>query len=265
MKTAVIVIIFVFILIIAGGIGLYFYFEIPAQNTEALFNTVNLRAFDSETGDQIRVDYLITITPAHTPYIRGTTLSENYVQEKLPLNNSFSVFTVNREGQEYYTSFEEFSNPNPIIINANSTKDFRIDFEMFEGGDLIVESLSEWPNNNPYALKLTSKGKIKNLGFCVRWSTHLLGVYNDDYVSEPMPTRLENLYDRCWNMNTDLKEGEEIILNLRFSKFGEIDESDYIKLVFLDGDISQSNPLTVLREDLNGNDLGIEDIVYVIE
>jgi hypothetical protein len=268
MSKAVLIIVFVFVLLIAGGVFLYFYIEKPAQDELPILNQVSIMAVDKATGKPIKTNFVVTLTDANTFYKQGITDKNGYVAEKVPYNNTFRVFNVNQEGQYYYTNYKEFINPNIYSYPINNTGDyFRVDFELINGGTLNVEHINNWPEDKPQVLRLSSVGTVKHLGFCVRWSTHIIGVYSDEFVEEPVPVMYQTgdkVFDRCWDMERDIVDGEEILVRLRYSKFGDIDTSDYIKIMFMDGDISYSAPLIVQRENLNHEDVGIPNVEYLI-
>lgn len=269
MSKAIFIIVFVFLLLIAGGVFLYFYWEKPAQDALPILNQVSILAKDAASGKIVKTDYVVTLTDANTFYKRGTTDKNGYVAERVPYNNTFRVFNVNQEGQHYYTDYKEYVNPNQYayIMNNETADFFRADFELINGGTLSVEHLNEWPEGQPQVLRLSSVGTVKHLGFCVRWSTHILGVYSDEFTEEPVPEMYKTgttVFDRCWNMERDILDDEEILVRLRYTKFGDIDAGDYIKVMFLDGDISYTDPYTIRRETENHEDLGIPNVEYII-
>lgn len=252
----------VLLLLVVGAIFLYFYFERPAETEVPPMHNINIRIFDEQTNKQIKTDFVVTTTDMNILYKQGTTTTTGFVKIEVPVNITFRVFNVNEVNQRYYTSF---------VVNEEKNgvpSDYRIDLPVTNGGNLTIVPLSIFPDDNPFILRLTSKGTVKNLGFCARWSDNIIGVYADKYVSEVLPYRYKSgltVYDRCWNVGKDLKEGEEIIVKLRWNKFGEVDSGDYIRLVFMDGDIRYSEPTLIFREDVNHNDTGIPDVVYVIK
>lgn len=260
MKGAKIIVLVVCLVFLLGAVLLYFFYEKPVKEQPIEYNTLNIRTYDEETGDQLAMNYIISIIPINNLYKQGLTTNTGFIKEQIPVNNSFRVLAVPLINQSYYTNFVEYDDTDmkPSI--------YRIEIPVRKAGTLAISSNSTFPSNNPYFINVTSNGIVENVGICFRWTRNMISVKINGEV-EDKPKRLENKVDKCYNLETTLNNSF-IEIPISFVKFGSLASDDKIIVYILDGEVRYQNPYKILREELDDEtyiDIGSHDIIYEIK
>jgi len=253
MNKLIIGLVFVFILLISSAIFLYIVYEKPNQdliNSPATTN-ITLIFIDEK---QIATGYIISLDNSPYVYDSGITTENDYLYLTIPLNHSFSVFNNNTLNQRYYTEIRDF-NTNLLNIINNEVK-------LVPYGNLSIVSNSKISELNGVILNISSIGEVRCLKACVRGSTNIVSI-KGNYDKINIPKRLINKVDNCYDLKETINNNYTI-LNLTYSKFGELRDDDFIKIYIIDGDY-RFNDRSCNFEDLQGRDIGIDDFMYEVK
>ncbi len=261
MNKGIIVVAIMFVMIIAVAIGVYFFYEKPIQDKPVELHDVNIRFYlESDINKQVETGYIISLIPLNNIYKEGKSLEMDWIREGTPLNNSFRVFNKNLPGQNYYTHYKEEKDFDGI------KKSYRVEISLAEAGTLNIKTNDDFPVDNPINLIVESSGEVDNLGFCIRWSDNIISVRAKDTTLSEMsaPQRLTGFVDRCYDLKKSLIN-DSMIVALDYKKFGDIGPNDFIRVIAIDGDIRFNDPTKAVREEIDGTDVGIEDVVFIIK
>jgi len=219
MSKAATISIIIFILIVGGIFGyIYYKYERNVPDGE---DYVDLSIFaieketisilEKETISRIETGYVIKVQNLN--YSDKKTSSTGAVFDRVPINSSISIFNYNLENQTYYTDFVNF------ITSENKT--YRVNLELIKVGELNVSYVADDEKINVTVL---SSGEFRKMYFCFDYSLHIL------YVNVENKTKKEK---NCYYGN-DLKDGEEMLIQLKYSTFGTVSEEDFININFFD-------------------------------
>lgn len=248
---------FIFILFCGIILTLYFFYEKPAQTEIKIeYKNISLKMLDGN--NQVSTSFVILLDSSTIPYKFGNTTSQDYLLVKIPKNRTFSLFNINLDNQSYYTNeYKNFDLINDVI---------RIDFKLIKIGDLNVSSQGILGINNIINLKLESNGTINFINVCFRWSAKIIDAQIFGYEETLEPKRLKNKVDKCFITHQSLNKNS-MILPITYTKFGNLNEYDFIEVYIIDGDLSyntrNSNDNYII-EDSNGKDVGMLDFYYRI-
>lgn len=251
MNKFIIIVSFVFILLIIVGVIVYFFYEKPRIDkieSEQLKNLV-LQFYDN--GTQIRTGYIITLDNSNYVYLEENSTDVNYIINNIPANRSFSIFNKNIENQRYYTSYEDF----------NIYSSFNKKFNVYKIGDVNITITQKLRESDVIKVQITELGIVKCPKICVRGSTHIVSIKTNLPLAEA-PLRLQDKVDKCFSLGEVLNKTD---VYLSYSKFGNLLDSDSIKLYFIDGDITYYSYKECIDEGINGEDLGLDDKLYEIK
>ena len=176
-------------------------------------------------------------------YKEGKTLEGGYILEKVPLNSTYKIMSMNLENQSYYQISK--------IIIVNELKPYRATLDIVEPGKIEVSHILE-KTNNRVLVEISSNGVYSNICYCIDWSAGFLYVknYNHTLMNLSIPT-----YVKCYNTNKNLNN-DYIIIILKYKEWKNLGENDSIRLFVFDS-----------KED-NGiifKDFGGKDVEYIIE
>lgn len=236
----------IFLILLVGGVLIYFYYfyEKPAQKeAEKSYANLNIQAFNF--GHNIESGYRIYID--NNLYKEGKTLVGGAILEKVPINSSLKLFSYNLDSEKFYTYYIK------EIYTVPDT-DYRADMKLISIGKLNVSYDSHLNGAENINLTLRSKGYVKNLMSCVHWSFNILNA-DLDYPEIDIPSNYNN-YDKCYNLNITLDNEVERI-KLHYSPYTNLDNDDYINIIFIDRDVRYEGELS----EINDKDIGMSDVL----
>ncbi len=254
------------ILGMAGGGAYAVYFFVyknqPSPEPEEIIShNLFLRITDKVTNDQIITGFLIYFPDANEVFMEDRTLKEGRLKVAIPANTSFYLLNKNLDNQEYYTAL--WRNEKQVLSEDQSAS-----LKLELPGKISISHVGEFGEDPNLTLSLLREGTIKNVKTCVRWTSRVVAVHLPDLNLTDVPTRLYNKVDRCYE-STEISQNSSspTLLNISYESFGNLRETDFIKLYFIDQDVrywslTQENPL--ISEDQEGEDIGKRDIIYLI-
>ena len=247
----------VFIILIALGVYTYFKFEKPAQKDVVEYADLNIYAMDKNDSTQQNIVTNFNLYADGTLYKNGSTVLGGGTLVRVPINKSVILINKNTENQHYYAN----------LINLYTDKlksPYRLIFQLVNSGDItITQNGTLDRNQGPLSVTLTSIGYVNKLDFCIDWGTHIIKVSTNSTFQEiDKPQRLEKYY-RCYSSGVNL-DNSNITIPLNYMTFGDLNDNDYIKLVFLDEDYVQEKN-NYSPEGANGEDIAKKDVEYEIK
>lgn len=250
-----IIAIFIIVLILGAFGAAYWFFG--KEDAEKVLNTksyYNISLNFVNDNKQIVTDYSVLIN--NLEYLNGTSTLNDFVRLNIPSNGTISITNINKDNQKYFRKNEL------LFVNDSGVKRLSIDLD--EVGELQVSRNKNLIENN-ISLILQSKGIIKNLIICERWSSNIIkaSIYNDDNLlnSIDTPLRYVNKVDRCFSSNIILYNNATT-LELDYKRFGELTTEDEIKLFFIIGDYDIKGNVVY---EINNTHPIIPDIEYTIK
>lgn len=251
MNKAVVFISLLFIILVIGGIVVYFIYEKPFEENVYSLETKNFTIKFIDNDKQIATNYIITLDNANIIYKKGVSLESGLIYEKLPINHTFYIFNENIADQNYYSSYKyvnDFSND--IIYN-----------EIELTAPLNI-TLNYTGNLNSKVSIFTNVSFAKCSALCVRGSQHIV-LIKLNLTEITIPLRLKDKVDKCYRLG-DLQNNYSIF-DVDYKTFGEILESDYIRVLFLDGDMPYYSKDSCIYEDKHNNDINAKDVILEIK
>lgn len=229
----IIAVIVIFLIIVA-----YFFIEKPIQSeSEIQYSNLNLKVLNH--GNQVAEQYYIS--SFSNLISNGSTLSKDYLQAKVLINNSYTVFIDGKDIYSNYTTFFLESWNKELIMNVDKI-------------NKINMKLSGEMGANNLILNLTSDSSIKNRLLCFRWGSSIISVSINNFTRTDVPERLK--IDKCYDINID-KTSLEIPIN--YIDYVGTDKFIRFYLVFYDYDYK----LNKIYED-GGKYYKIDDIMIEV-
>lgn len=259
-------VVFILFLLLGGTIAaLYIFYEKPKEEKEPEYYNVSIRTYEDISGKQVASGYAIVLDESTALYKNGTSREQGYVLEKVPKNHTFQIFNYNVGNQSYYTLRGRF-------YDYSGTKDeFRVDFPLTKQGNLTISHDGEFGTDSELHVTIDADGEFRYPSVCLQWSARVVSVTIPSYQeTNKIPKRLQGKVVKCYEITQTIKD-DHIIFPIRYSKFGNLDDADFIKIYILDGDIRyySINPLdgykSYIIEDEQGNDVGEPDIEYIVK
>lgn len=259
MAKGIIFLIFVVVALIGIFAFVYFFYEKPVQESaKVTYYNITIRTFDRETGKQTSTGVLITLDGSESLFYNGSTSNIGYLFVQIPKNRTFTVFNYNIGSQKNYIDY---------FYNPDLNKDIlSVDLVTTNISEIKVSHYRTLGKDNPVYLQVISNGTVRNVDVCFSWSPKIIKVFTDG-AEITIPKRLEKKVNVCYYTKQSVDKNF-IVVPIRYQKFGEIDDSQYINVYVLDGDVlwNDRNSLDGLSyEDKQGNDIGGRDIFYVIK
>lgn len=254
-----------FLFIGAAVVAIYFLYEKPVQEKEPEYYNVSIRTYEDTTGRQVASGYVIVLDDSSILYANGTTLNQGYVLAKVPKNHTFVVFNSNIANQSYYT-LRGFYGSSMLPVDS-----FRVDFPLTSQGTVAISHDGILGIDSVIHVTLDVTGEFRYPSICLQWSSKIISVTipdKDEMLT--LPKRLEGKVVKCYSLKSTLKD-DHVIIPIQYIKYGTLDESDFIQIYVLDGDIRyySINPLdgykSYILEDTQGNDVGQKDYLYVVK
>jgi len=230
------------ILLSFGALVFLAWWNIDNKNTDIEDYKVDLAIFSQdEESNYISTGY--AVLSGSTEIKNGTTAAGGAILEKLSMNNTYTIFNYNLEGQNYYTD--------EVEIKTSENKTYRVPLELREAGDLTIMHDGETYDNN-VVLTINANGLFKNAHVCFRWSSYIISVKPPEEYE-----RVENNngYSKCYFTNTTLKD-EKLVIPLEIVRFGDLLKNDEITVFVYDADY--------LKGEYIHNNVGSEDYEYKI-
>lgn len=227
MKGAIIFVFVIFIILIGIVVVIYYTYEKEVQEIQIEYADVNIIAFEKDSLINIPTNYIIALGNINNIYKNGTTLNKGYILEKVPVNNTVFIYNKNTDTQVYYTDMKSFS--------SYDIKLYRATLVLEKSSNLTFKQLGAFGVDKDIKLNISSSGTYKNPKLCVKWSLHIITLRLDDVLPIIKPEDRKDM-DKCYKFNKDVYKNESFLLNINYKYFGEITPSDYIRLVFFDGD-----------------------------
>lgn len=219
----IILFLFIIFVIISGTLLiLYFYFEMPKQET-IKNNIVDLSIFAQENDNNIETGYVIY--KDDMIYSEGKTLTDGAIYDSIYINSTIEICNKNLNNQSYYSQCKKLNlygsklEPQRIILNLYKRKDLTINHE-----------------KDVYLLKLILFSEYqKNLYLCFKYSSHILNANLEGYpvINLNKINSSYLYYDKCHDLNTDIIN-ETKIFNINYKIWENIDTSDYIDVLIID-------------------------------
>ncbi len=210
-KTIVIIII---IFLLLGGAGIYLYFKYE-RNIEVIdLVDLSIFAIEEDTGLMNKTSYIVRVD--NFLYGEGNTSKDGAVLHKVPFNKSINVINRNIDNQSYYIDTK--------IFTTAANKTYRVILDLVTFGGININQEGMFGENKPIVLTINSTRNIKNMYFCVDYSTHIIFVEVQNFTRKR---------ERCYIMN-DLEADVNLNITMKYTYFGQIDESDYLKIDFFD-------------------------------
>jgi len=218
-----IIFLFIFILLVVGGVITYFLFEKPVkEGVNIVYGNVSVYAIDQETNQKGITGYIIK--KGNNTYKNGITDNMGAVLEKLPFNQSITIFNNNTKEQEYYQDIHEF------YLNESYK---RVELKLRKPGEVIFNKI-----NNTF-LNIKSKGFVDKVKICFRYSGNII------YVKTNF-TQIERIkdFDKCYDSGVTLNGTNSFNFPIDYKNFGN--EEDYRILI----NVIDSNNNNYLYEEL---------------
>lgn len=258
------VMIFVVIIILILGVGGFFVYKNYIENLDKMSDArrVQIAMLDEESGIFVETNYTIYFPDTAIVHEEGQTSKVGYVlnSNPIPPNQTFEVYNVNHEGQNYYTQVDLSG---VIELNRNITTKF----VLFNPGSLNVSQDGELGSENPLDLFITNDGDFRLAAICLRWDIGIIIDNINELERISPPERLKNKVDKCWKIEKEfLKEKrnhQNLTISIPYSilSSSELIDDLTIKTYLLDYDIWHGN---VNITEKNGSDVGAEDVEYII-
>jgi hypothetical protein len=214
-------IIFLFIiaiLLIGGFVFMYYFYESPLQEEEAMTVKINLYTIDGDSHERISANYQI-YNNGNLQEIGKT--NKNAAIEKTFLVNDTLKIQTNASG--YYTG--------EVILNRLNISNSRVEISMKKRGNVVVGVTGEI--GEELKMYLTEQGDFQNPTICFKWSTHLIYVKP---IGNYTQVDKFDTYDKCFKFDNGIQF--ETVLD--YKTFGTVDYNDNIMIYLLDFDeISQ--------------------------
>lgn len=213
MKKPTIIILLIFVVLVVAGVFLYYYYEKPVADNTISYSNVSVFAKNKD-GRNIKTDFVVFLNGAF--YKQGTTSSKGAVLVKIPINSSIEIYNNNTKEQNFYIDKQN------IFLNE-STK--RINLLAIIPGELEFVNCTEKEAN------VVSKGFIKELKFCLKYSGQIVYVRSNS-TEIPKLQGFDN-YDKCYDLGLSLEDGQSLQIPLDYKLFGESSQNS-IKISFID-------------------------------
>lgn len=243
----------IIIIVIAGTlIALYFLYEKPKQqdvNVEQV--KLNIYTFDKYNQTQLSTNFLVLQNG--NIFYNGSTVEGGGLLLNVSINNSYTIKTFNKEGQNYYTTYKDLD-----FFGSNFAPQ-RIELLLEQPGDLNA-TITQDDYYIIDTLTLTSLNRdIKNVAICVKWSVNLISVTVEGFNFTLKPIEKfpkYRLYDKCYQVGT-LVNNTPVIIVLSPTAYIDKTPQDFINIVIIDEDCYKNE----CKIDENGQDLGMQDVV----
>jgi cbb3-type cytochrome oxidase subunit 3 len=244
-KIALIVVFIFFILLIAY---IYYYIELPQQESYEEKAYINIFTYD-EDGNKIKTGYKIFVSGSE--YTNGSTSFMGGVKESIPINRSVSVINYNLEEQNYYSEEDVFN-------SENTSGEYRVDLFLRKPGKMVLAEEKKLIDNQDKASFALYATKDTNfLSFCLDRSSNILysDILSSNFTEIEPPARFE-FYDKCMRYEDDiLKKDKKVKIEVDFLTFRKLSEEDFIDFVFFDGN-------KINNEIIYDKDVGMGDFEY---
>ena len=197
-------ILLVFCLILASGFGfLYYKYEYKTESVE--YSNISISA--EFEGNKIKTGYVIETSNGE---ILGNT-SKSYEKETVKVGDTIKIYNKNLKNQNFY----------PEIISMAITKNNqRVKLDLKEPKEIIVKI----NKTNPIKVYLESED-ARDIDFCISWSLNYIFVEALNFTE----TEKTGNWGRCYDGDFSLKNSNKTI-EIKYTRFGNINEDDYIKL-----------------------------------
>lgn len=287
MGKGIIIVSIIAIVIMLGLVVGYFFFN--EEEIKQGYANVSLYAIDGR-GDYVKTGYEMYLD--NILYKTSSTNPKGPLRIKIAVGKNVRISNINLDDQNYYS--------NIITFHTKNNSVHRAEMRLYEPGKFKVSQLDKEDEQesdsgeNNFNLNVSTDRVIKNVAFCVDWSTHFVFVKskNQDYTEIKIPPRFKG-YIKCYEtkktigkekfleiskediseerseMNNECDEcvtnvtnrnsqfAPSLNLSLRYMKFGKITQSDYINVVIFDG-IEKPNKIDY------GEDIGNEDYEFPV-
>jgi len=258
MRTGLIVLTIIMLVLMGGVVFFYFAIEKPNQALLSVQHNYSIRFVDEISGEVIITNYTIYLDGAF--YKRGISKKLGFVLERVPFNKSVDIFS---ESKTHYTTryrHRSFS---------SQAKNIRAEVIITPHGRIDIFHRGEFILGDDLSLNISSKGLVRQISVCLRWSSSFITVSIPNQTLIDVPPRLENKVDKCYKTREVLKNSS-VSFPIDYKLFRSLDLSDNIKVIVLDADITPESVKTCPGScytlvDLGGNDIAIPDIEYVIK
>lgn len=241
------IIILIFLIGIVGGVY-YFINKLMGNDNDVVnkeYGVFYVSAKDYLSGDLKEVNF-VGVKNGEVIY-EGKTSDMGLKEIKIERDEGMLYFL--NYGGEYYV--------NKVVIGGGNN----VEFELHKIGFLNVSLVNS--SNSYYNLKVSPiAGQFRQMGFCVKFSYNYLNI-NSEFLSIQQPTRFEDKYDKCFYTKHSLDYDDEMIIKLDYEVLNNLEEDDYIKLIFFDSDRSFENKYIV--ENREGENIGGDDFEFIIK
>lgn len=224
----IIIIILVIITLIIGVVYFYYKHEKPLQENKIITRDINIKIVNFLTNKNIIANYTIGLGSKDNKYRNGTTLEHNYIQEKLPENNTFYI-SSNILDERFYNDYK--------IVNTVESGPFRIDLNLIPRGNLTIKHEGKFISDLNFNLTITKNGELRDLTICYLYSTKIIALYQNASLIEVNKLDEYKKYYKCFNL-PDFNSTYSI--NYNYLNFGIMDKYDYIDFLIYDKDASNN-------------------------
>lgn len=192
-NTKIIIGIIIFALLIGGMFFAYKKLETPNKYVEEIYSNTSI--YSTYNGKNIKTGYIIKTN--NTFYTQGETLLHGSILEKVPINTSVKVCNKNLENQNFYTTCTE---EKYILFGQN----YRFENKLEKPSNISIDI--EEINDNKFKVNLESDGIYKNIGFCLKWSLHILKI---DVNIKRLEDERKSLQDHLRNLEVELNNSKD--------------------------------------------------------
>ena len=243
----------VIVLIIVGG-GIWVFYNMN-QKSDDNFESFDLHIAAMNKSDSFVItDYVILIEGETIPFYEGTTLN-GFDTIKMKTNNSFYI--LNTGSKDYYAE------RTLILWNDNMIKGYKYIHMLPSIGKINIIQHNTLADDDIFIRIEAEKDNFRSAKLCMRWSVGILKLEINNFIDCAIPSRLINKVDKCVDTKTTLFENNTLDITIKTTQFGNLPDQ-YVEMYIIDSDRRYWND-TVVSEDLEGKDIGMEDILYLIE
>ena len=258
---AIITIVVIALIFAATFVFTYYFYEKPNQEAVAAMPQHNLSIafFDEETRQQLVAEYIIVV---NNEVIKvGKSLSEGYIRERVRINDSFYIYSINGSNKYYNTQYIYTG------IESNVSRNIKIDIDLIQVGSLDAVQLSDLDKIK--TLRLSSNGTIKSMFVCIYWSSNLLSASMLNYTRVDVPDFLITKANKCYDTKEFLKRSS-IDLMFDYRVINSWTSQDFIRVYVFDRDITINSikncpsDCYVIRDD-DEYDMGAQDFIFELK
>lgn len=199
------------------------YFYLNYDFTKKPIEYSNLSISAELNNQKVVTGYIIETIDGE---IIGNT-SQSYEKVIVRKNQIIKIYNKNINDQNFYTDLRE----------VNITKDtMRFDLKLEEPKEIRIKIISE----EPLIIDLKSED-ARDIDFCLTWSLNYI------FVDAKNFTEIEKQegWEKCYNGDFSLKNSNQTI-QIDYSKFGIINDNDYIKLLLINSNKQNTKIVEIL-------------------